>query len=409
MSNPIVYRSEIIDVLKNTNAGSSGTSSTLAALNSQLVSLTARIAKLENSDTYEDEQTSNSFWYNDDIGICVASGATVLTSSVNAGGQIKLTTIDSAAHLPSQTTFVGAATAYQSSATSGGEPVDLALSFNGTDLMATAESYISASSSNSWYIRYSTMWMKKNFTGTSTATVSNLTFPGSSSSTDYATVITAGGMQFVFAYVKSFTRSTSSQDVVNAPSQSGWDFTNGSRGGSTSFFRNGNTVISVPMVRGNSAYYVTPSDPLTSGTTYSVYHYAVYASSTASDITLGVYTPKANCNATSSFAGYTSSAGASTWHFRNGKLNIISFYMNAQNYKQPGTWTPQTILMPTNLPDSACANFVPILTYYNNSLGRVPVDIANGRVTVALKPDLPTGATSTLYLYGPIIFLSESE
>ena len=170
MSDPIVLRSEIISLLQTGGLGNAGTSgsSTLASLNSQLISLTSRIAKLEGSATYNEENAAaESFWYDDQSGICAVSGSTVLTSTLNQGESIKLLTIDSGDHLPPNTDFIGCASAYMSNTSVGGEPIQLALSFDELNLMATSEGYIPASSSSSWYIEYHTMWIQRGFPNSS--------------------------------------------------------------------------------------------------------------------------------------------------------------------------------------------------------------------------------------------------
>ena len=57
MSTPTVTRTELINVLTSTNAGSSGSSTTLYALNSPLITLTNKLVKLSNSSTYNSESS----------------------------------------------------------------------------------------------------------------------------------------------------------------------------------------------------------------------------------------------------------------------------------------------------------------------------------------------------------------
>ena len=391
MTDPIVLRSEILNVLQSGLgvAGTSGSES-LASLNSQLISLTARVAKLEGSETYEDENggTGSSFWYDDDLCICVASGSTVITSTLSAGASVKLLTIDSTDHLPPQgTTFIGAAHAYLSTSSTGGQPVQLALTFNNLDLEAVAESKISATSSNTWYLHYNTMWMTRGVL--SNSNITNIgwssTFLPSPASSDYVYAITKNGVCFVCGFANSikdgnaYTNSSSTSIgscAYNPPYYIG-----------TCYGKSGNTITTGYLIK-NSGYIHTNIGGSSSNTTQSRY-FATIMFDRNNQISLGDFSKNNNINSdafkTSSDFSYTS---AIVFNYK--RLHVVQFEVWAKDeFDFTGAWSPTTIFSSSILPTEITTNFATM--FQADGVSEYPINVSNGKVIIQLKPELGTG------------------
>ena len=410
MTDPIVLRSEIISLLQSGGLGNAGTSGSesLASLNSQLISLTTRVAKLEGSTTYNEETaTADSFWYDDSLGICAVSGSIILTSSLNAGSSIKLLTIDSDDHLPPNTDFLGVASAYMSNAGVGQEPTQLALSFDGLNLMATSEAYIPASSSSSWYVEFHSMWIQKGFPNSS-STVQNIGWAsGVSGSNNYVYTITSGGVIFVFAYVQNNSSTTiisnASSDIANS-----YTFINDSTasiGQSSTKYSDGTCkmgFITFNTSSGANCIKVAPSEK--SGVSY--YGFGCLLSKTDSAITLAQTSKNNNFN--TNFFGTAKGPMFSTILNYNG-LTIIQIRATTKElYYNTNAFSPTYIISPELLAEDISASFFPIYCGSNlggDSAGVIPVNVSNGKVIIQLKPDDVSGY---LTMYGTIILIKKT-
>ena len=410
MTDPIVLRSEILSLLQSGGLGNAGTtgSGTYDSLQSQLISLSTRLAKIEGSSTYQQEAeetaAANSFWYDDALGICVVSGTTVITSTLAAGEPIKLLTIDSTNHLPPNTDFIGAANAYLSNASVGGKPTQLALSFNGLDLMATSENYIPASSTSTWFVEYHTMWIMKNFT----TNVSSISWSSifSTSSADYIKAITKNGITFIFAYLDSaVVPSGRNYTVFSDTNDSFIDNNTGSYNVDQYFgdvYRlSGNTVERGYMYKYKNGS-MTPSSiacyPVISGE--KMYSYAVIVGSNA---TLGQVSTDNNINST-----YfdTTDSKTRSWSLSYKGLNVMAgCYKMAKAHDTTATWYPVNMITPAILPDDASLNFVPMLVGNNET--EIPVNVSNGNVVIQMKPDLNDNYRN--YIRGTILVIKRVE
>ena len=385
MTSPIVLRSEILSLLQTGGLGNAGTSgqSTLASLNSQLISITSRVAKLEGSATYNEETAAaESFWFDDNLGICIASGSLVITSSVAEGASIKLLTIDSANHLPLHDGFLGAANAYMSTTAVGSEPKQMALSFDNLDLMATAEAYIPANSSSSWFIQFQTMWIMR-----SHASSSNMAHLGWGSNTvnaetDYLNYIISGGVVFMCGYIKTVTGSGSVD--ISTPYWSDLGSTYEPTGMfwmGPAYAKLGTTVSTIRTVRTNSAdkYWKFTGVPGTS----SLYFYTILYSKTASNVSLGQYSTSNNEDSTN--YSYPKSAA-----FHCDGFYALSFFGSSINeWSTTSAWNTRTLMVPSLLDEGVSYNFA--TCYVTGISNSFPINVNNGRVEMVLKPDLPSG------------------
>ena len=335
------------------------------------------------------------------MGICAVSGSIVLTSTLNGGESIKILTIDSEDHLPPNTDFIGAASAYMSNTSVGGEPTQLALSFNGLDLMATTEQYIPASSSSSWYVEFHSMWIQRRAISSSSI-VANIGWrEGVGGSNSYVYTITSGGISFVFAYCQSNTakifRSNSSTVFANSylvsssanSAMIGQAFTKSTATGVVSMIG-----MNYRPDSGNECILYTM--PESSG--YSYYGYGVLLSNTDSANTLCQYSKTANMNMNTSFFGDTTALPLYSTMINYKGLTIISFRARtASNYNANAAWSPTRIMTPSILADDISANFLPVFCNSSNSDQTViPVNISNGNITIQLKPDLVSDYLHTL-------------
>ena len=189
MSSPIRINSELLESIKksiadsfhNTGNNDSTITGAIAALDSKLTTLIARVNGIENSmngttdpigSNESDADTSDAIKVNgechtavlSEYSVCVVRGEAVLTTTINAGDAISLYTFNDVEDLPVEGTgFVGVANAYKSSANTSEEPIQMALVIENKSLHAIAESKITASSSESYFISYNTMWITRKY------------------------------------------------------------------------------------------------------------------------------------------------------------------------------------------------------------------------------------------------------
>ena len=421
MSDPIVLRSEILSLLQSGGLGNAGTSgqSTLASLNSQLISLTSRIAKLESSATYQENDAPTSNWeYLADVGVCYAAGNVILTQDYTTTQAIKLATIDSQ-YLPKNTEFVGVANVYDSAASQGVQPQELRMGFEGNILYAYPESYISATTNSTMFLEFSTMWFPASDLTNSSSNYTRTEYSFDSSycvsdaSRYYAQTHSSGGVHFFCVYGKLLNTknmSGGSAALINksAPlSTSNWNTTvsNASRKVGRASVRepDSNTVHQGTMYMQNSISHIG-LDSFPAITTYGceVYCWGLAFDATPSNVSLGQYesalTPESGI---STYDNYSHSV-----FFRYGTFHFIEFCSLA-TLGTSSTWSETKLFTSSKLSTSATVNNAMYLdvSANTNAASRYPLNISRGSVKVSLKPN---PSISNKKIHAAIIFLHDT-
>ena len=413
MTSPIVLRSEILSLLQTGGLGNAGTSgsSTLASLNSQLISLTSRVAKLEGSATYQDndEPSINNWNYIKQAGVCYAAGNEVLTKDYTTADKIKLAVISDEC-VPLNTEFVGVASLYDSDATTGATPLELRMGFEENILYAYPESYISASSDTTKYLKFQTMWFpRKELTDNADNTAANytrttLSTTGSSYTTDnskyYMQIHASGGVHFFCGYLRynAAISSDSLPQLTSATQFSSTTWKKLSSGIVHSFgsacIREGNSsTVHQGFLQNNGNYIVTNGYPAISSTENYIYFYGVAFSDTPANVTFGDYEVITDYG--SKFKSSTTPVTAI--FFRVGEFNYVDFIIQNSTTLGDGTsWTAETVFSSTKMPSGLSANNLMMQT---TSSTRVlcPVDLKNSKCILTLKPSPPIYPSNLLH------------
>ena len=420
MTEPIIFRSEIIELIRNGGMGSSTSGSeTLASLNSQLISLTQRIAKLEGSTTYQENDSPTTNWsYFEELGLVVAAGNTILTKDYSTDDEITLAVLDTQ-YLPKNTNFIGVANAFKSNASTGAAPLEMAMYFNDTKLVCKPENYISASPTDTYYVQFSTMWFPANdLTSTSsTFTRTNYTLNTSSYYSDadryYAQIHSKGGVHFFCAYGK--TNKESSNLTTLTKDSLLQNTTWGTWHDTTSYFNIGKAYAMSASSGINTAYQGDLSTTCNNSTTISVsftatvpsgsdvYIYGITFDKTANNVVLGqysYYTGQGNSgdiemNTANEYVGNN----LFIRYFRYKTLNYIDFHISLMgSIGGSDSWSEVVLHTLNKLPTAATESN--IIARYNSNL--YPIDIRNQKVLFRLKPSPAPGNNN---LYSACVFL----
>ena len=418
MTSPIVLRSEILSLLQTGGLGNAGTSGSaeLASLNSQLISLTQRVARLEGSSTYQETEGPTTNWnYIKEAGVCYAAGSVIITQDYTTTQKIKLATISEEC-IPLNTDFVGVACLYDSAASTGTAPLELRMGFEETTLYAYPESYISASSSATKFLKFQTMWFpQKELVDNpdNTAAIytrrSQPTLPSRNYVIDeskyYTQIHSVGGVYFVCGYQRldsSLSGSKSISAIEGCP-DSNWYIKDSNKPYfGCAFVREGetNTVHQGQLYNDGSSYMALTGFPAISSTTNYIYFYGV-AFSRSLDITFGDYE-----EITDFGAGYSATQTVNyVRYLRFGEVHYLEFFIFASGTHggESSSWTEETLFTSSKMPAGVSdSNFTLFTTGSERSL--YPINIRNKKCIMSLKP-VPSMSN---YIHGCCIMFHDS-
>ena len=408
-TDPIIYRSELIQLLQSGGLGNAGTSgsSTLASLNSQLISLTARIAKLEGSSTYDSEQSTTNWEYFEELGLVVASGNLILTQDYTTTQKIPLATID-ADKLPLNTEFIGVANVYDSSASEAISAQELRMGFEENVLYAYPESYIEASPTATMYLSFSTMWFPAKDLSSETSNYTRKAYEPNSSylyqdaTKYYIQFHSSGGVHFMCAHLclKSDARGMliDYDDFVKSTTWANTSTTTTKRFGRV-FRRNsaGDTITQGSLgLSSSKATYINYEQTYNISVNDEIYAYGIAFDKNTENINLGVFE-----NITSTGDLNIGESQFYVRYFKYQTLNLLEFY--GRITANLNAWTGLTFANSAKLSKSVSEKNLPSLSIVGSTVLTLPVNITNQKVVMTLKPQ-DSNFSGSVYINACLLF-----